>query len=66
MPEVELGGFSFMATPVANKAPQSDILFRLVDNRFLDHDFDDMIIPRLENLMLNVEMPKTPQDFHRW
>ena len=55
-----------MATPGANKAPQSDILFRLVDNRFLDHDFDDMIIPRLENLMLNVEMPKTPQDFHRW
>ena len=61
MPEVELGGFSFVAAPRPNKAPQPDTLLLLLDSGSSNHYFDDTIIPVLENLMFNVEMLETPR-----
>ena len=62
VPEVELGGFSFVATPRTNKAPQPDTLLLLVDSGSSDHYFEDTIFPGLENLMFSVEMLETPRN----
>ena len=56
VPEVKLGGLSFVAIPRVNKAPQPDTLRLLACSGSSDHYFDDTIIPGLENLMFNVEM----------
>ena len=58
---MELGGFSFVVTLRANKAPQPDTLLLLVDSSSSNHYFDDTIIPGMEKLMCNVEMLETPR-----
>lgn len=55
VPDVELGGLSFMATTGPNKASQSDMSHLLAGNGSSDHYFDDTIIPWQENLIINVE-----------
>ena len=60
MPEVELSGLSFMTSTSLNEPPQFGPMLLLVDSGSSDYYFDDIIIPGLENHMLNVDVLETP------